>query len=220
MRWTFDADRNPSQRLAGLSVMAPLHLVFTHARLRPLALSAFAYAGAQLSIGGFFVVYLTTAIGLPLVQAGLVFALMQVGGICGRIFWGAIAGRLVAGRHLLMALGLMMAAALAMAAAITPAWPVTLIVLVGIVLGATSLGWNGVSLAEIAARAPEGKIIEATGGVQFVMFAGIVIVPPSFGAIVTLTHSFSMAFLAIAALAMSAGLYLARRPRERGTLPH
>ncbi len=42
------------------------------------------------------------------------------------------------------------------------------------------------------------------------MFAGVVVVPPGFGALVAVTHSYATAFLAIAAVALGTGLYLGR----------
>lgn len=213
LRRRFDADRNPGHRLSSISAMAPLRLVFLHRGLRPLALSAFAYAGCQLSVSGFFVVYLTAAVGMPLVRAGLVFAFLQIAGVCGRVLLGAVAGRLMPARGILVMLGLLIAVGLALMALITPQWPLVFIIAVAVVLGASSLGWNGVNLSEIAARAPEGKISEATGGVQFVMFAGIVVVPPLFGMMVNLTESYAIAFLLLALLAVFGSLYLAGAPR-------
>ncbi|MFQ5936439.1 MAG: MFS transporter [Acidiferrobacterales bacterium] len=213
LRERLDADRDPRHSLRGVSIAAPLKLVFTQPNLRPLALVTFVYAGCQLSVSGFFVVYLTQAVGMPLLQAGFVFALLQVAGICGRVLLGALAGRLVPARRLLAILGVSIAITSAMTAAITAQWPLIVIILVAIVLGASCLGWNGISLSEIAARAPEGKISEATGGVQFVMFAGIVLVPPSFGAVVNFTANYAVAFLLLVALAMIAGIYLMGAPR-------
>ncbi len=208
LRRKFDADRNPGHRLSSISVMTPLRLVFSHRGLRPLALSAFAYAGCQLSVAGFFVVYLTDAVDVPLVRAGLVFALLQLAGVCGRVLLGAVAGRLVPAHRILILLGLLIAFGLVMMALITPQWPLLLIIAVAALLGASSLGWNGVNLSEIATRAPEGQISEATGGVQFVMFAGIVVVPPLFGALVNLMHDYTIAFLLLAALAITGSVAL------------
>lgn len=209
LRRRFDADRNPGHRLSSISMMTPLRLVFSHRGLRPLALSAFAYAGCQLSVGGFFVVYLTDAVGMPLVRAGLVFASLQIAGVCGRVLLGAVAGRLMSARRILVMLGLLIAVGLVLMALITPQWPLVFIIAVAVVLGASSLGWNGVNLAEIVARAPEGKISDATGGVQFVMFAGIVVVPPLVGMTVNLIGSYAVAFFLLALLAVVGSLCLA-----------
>lgn len=146
---------------------------------------------------------------MPLVQAGLAFAFLQTGGVFGRILWGAVAGRFVSSRKLLALLGITTAVLVAGTAALTSDWSFSVISILGFILGASSFGWNGVFLAEIATRAPEGKISEATGGVQFVMFGGVVVMPPMFGALVSATQSYTAAFFIVAAAALLAGVYLA-----------
>src|SRR5690606_37311309 len=91
--------------------------------LRRLALSAFAYAGCQVCVSAFFVIYLADGIGMPLVRAGLIFAVVQVGGIGGRILWGAVAERLLSSRAVLVLLGVLMAGGCAATAAFAPDWP-------------------------------------------------------------------------------------------------
>ena len=71
----------------------------------------------------------------------------------------------------------------------------------------------------VASRAPEGAIGQATGAVQFVMFAGVVVVPPGFGVLVALTHSYATAFLAVAAVAMGTGLYLGKAYKAAADAP-
>ncbi len=206
VRRAFDADRRPDLPLAVAGIAAPLKLLRADPMLRALAAAGFAYAGCQTSVAAFFVLYLTDALGMPLIQAGLVLAVVQAGGIAGRLFWGALSGSVVSARAVLAGLGVMMAACLG--AFVTADWPPALLTILALGIGASSFGWNGVYLSEVASRAPEGNIGEATGAVQFVMFAGVVIVPPGFGALVAVTHSYSTAFLAVAAVALGTGLYL------------
>ncbi len=208
LRRTFDADRKPNWPLRSASVIAPLRLVFADRKLRKFSIAGFAYSGCQVSVGAFFVVYLAQALTMSLVQAGLVFACVQAGGIFGRIFWGVIADRWLSTRMLLVALGLLIAICLVTTASFTTNWPLAVIMAVGFVLGASSFGWVGIYLSEIAKLAPEGKVGEATGGTQFIYFGGVVIVPPCFGALVNLTGSYMFAFLAIAALAIVNSFYL------------
>ncbi|MCH8835359.1 MAG: MFS transporter, partial [Proteobacteria bacterium] len=154
--------------------------------------------------------YLTDALAMPLIQAGLVLAVVQAGGIAGRLFWGALSGSMISARAVLAGLGVMMAACLAATAVLTADWPPALLTILALALGASSFGWNGVYLSEVASRAPEGAIGEATGAVQFVMFAGVVVMPPGFGVLVAVTHGYTTAFLAVAAVALGTGLYLGR----------
>ncbi|MFQ5995995.1 MAG: MFS transporter, partial [Acidiferrobacterales bacterium] len=208
LRPTFDADRKPNWPLRSASVIAPLRLVLGDRLLRKFSIAGFAYSGCQVSVGAFFVVYLAQALAMSLVQAGLVFACVQAGGIFGRILWGIIAERWLSTRMLLVGLGLLIAVCLVATASFTPGWPLAVIMAVGFVLGASSFGWVGIYLSEIAKLAPEGKVGEATGGTQFIYFGGVVVVPPCFGALVNLTGSYTFAFFVIAALAMVNSFYL------------
>jgi len=208
VRNAFDADRRPDLPLAVAGIAAPLKLLRADPMLRALAAAGFAYAGCQTSVAAFFVLYLTDALGMPLIQAGLVLAVVQAGGIAGRLFWGAVAGSVISARAVLAGLGVMMAACLGATALLTADWPPALLTVLALALGASSFGWNGVYLAEVVSRAPEGAIGQATGAVQFVMFGGVVVVPPAFGALVAVTHGYTAAFLAVAAVALGTGLYL------------
>ena len=207
VRNAFDADRRPDLPLAVAGMAAPLKLLRTDPMLRALAAAGFAYAGCQTSVAAFFVLYLTDALAMPLIRAGLVLAVVQAGGIAGRLLWGAVAGSVVSARAVLAGLGVMMAACLAAMALLTADWPPALLTILALALGASSFGWNGVYLSEVASRAPEGAIGQATGAVQFVMFGGVVVMPPGFGALVAVTHGYTTAFLAIAAVALGTGLY-------------
>jgi len=209
LRKTLDADRSPGRLWKGVSIRQPVRLVLVHPTLRKLAIAGFAYAGCQLSVGFFFVVYLTESLHMPLVQAGLVFALVQTGGVAGRIFWGLVAGSWLSTRALLALLGLLIAVCLLATAAFTADWPLSVIVAIGFVLGASSYGWVGIYLSEVASLAPGGRVGDATGGAQFVHFSGAAAIPPAFGAIVALLDSFAAALIVIAAVAALAGLYVA-----------
>ncbi len=92
-------------------------------------------------------------------------------------------------------------------------WPLLAVIAVATVLGASSLGWNGVLLSEVATHAPEGLAVDATAGMQVVMFGGITVVPPLFGLLVMSTDSFTAAFISVAVLAVVGTVVLARMPR-------
>jgi hypothetical protein len=98
-------------------------------------------------------------------------------------------------------------AALALAAA-GPGWPVALVVLAGIVMGATAVGWNGVMLAETARIAPEGQVGGATAAVSFAFALTMLVAPPAFSVLVGLTGGYAAGFLlcALAALGGAAAI--------------
>ena len=204
LRARFDQNRTTPQRLGLASVAGPIALVLSDPVLRRLTLVAFAYAGCQVSVGAFYVVYLVAAEDMTLSQAGSAFAFVQMGGIGGRLLWGSLAGRWINPRRLLALIGLLTAASLFATTLIQPDWPFLLLAVQGLVLGASSFGWNGVFLSEAASLAPAGRAGDTTGGVQFIMFGGVVVVPPLFGLLAGVSGSYAIAFYAVAAVALSA----------------
>ena len=92
-------------------------------------------------------------------------------------------------------------------------WPLSGVIALATLLGASSLGWNGVMLSEVATHAPEGLAVDATAGMQVVMFGGITVVPPVFGYLVIRSGSFTASFATVAALAVVGALLVSRMPR-------
>jgi MFS family permease len=73
---------------------------------------------------------------------------------------------------------------------------------------------EGVYLAEVARRAPEGQVGVATGGTQFFTFLGALAGPPLFAASVSATGEYGSGFAVFAVLPMLAAvLLLVRRNR-------
>jgi MFS family permease len=213
LRRSLDSHPRSALKLDAQSLVGPVRLALVDARLRRYTLTAFAYAGCQLSVMAFMVVYLTRALNMSLVQAGTVFAFLQVGGFTGRLLWGGVASRLGTPRVVLVTIGLITAVCLSVTPFMSGTWPLLAVVLLATLLGASSLGWNGIMLSEVATHAPEGRAVEATAGMQVVMFGGITVFPPMFGFLVVHTESFTAAFLAVAVLAVAGALNMARMPR-------
>jgi MFS family permease len=213
LRRGIDAVHRRPLKLDMTSLLGPVQLALGNPRLRGYTLTAFAYAGCQLSVMSFMVVFLTRTVNMSLVQAGSVFAFLQIGGFAGRLIWGGIASRLGAPRMVLVIIGVITAASLVVTPFMDASWPLLAVISLAIVLGASSLGWNGVMLSEVATHAPEGRAVEATAGMQVVMFGGITVFPPIFGFLVMHTQSFTAAFVAVAVLAIGGALLMASLPR-------
>ncbi len=208
LRRQFDIDLRTSHRVVVGGFIEPLKLILADRRLRALSLASFTYAGTQISVVAFFVLFLTEALHMPLAVAGLTYAAVQAGGITGRIFWGAIAERLLAAVHVLAGLGILIAIAMVLTAAFAADWPRPAIFAASFLLGTCGFGWNGVCLSEVVRLAPHGKASIATGGIQSFMFGGVVIVPPIFGAVVGASDDYTPAFFVLASLTFLAGLSL------------
>ena len=213
LRASIDEVHRRPLKLDMKSLLGPVRLALGNPRLRGYTLTAFAYAGCQLSVMSFMVVFLTRTVNMSLVQAGSVFAFLQIGGFAGRLIWGGIASRLGSPRIVLVIIGAITATSLVVTPFMNATWPLLAVISLAIVLGASSLGWNGVMLSEVATHAPEGRAVEATAGMQVVMFGGITVFPPIFGFLVMHTQSFTAAFVAVAVLAIGGALLMASLPR-------
>lgn len=185
------------------SFLDPLRAVFAQPPLRNLGLASLTFAAMQLTLSSFLTVHLVETVRLRLVDAGLLFAASQAAGVVGRIGWGVVADRLLSARATLVLVGLVMTGAVAVVGWFTPAWPFWSMLVVCLIAGASSTGWNGVALSEIARFAPPGEAGTMTAAVQVLMFAGILVGPPLFSAVLTLTGDFHAAFVAIAAVTLA-----------------
>ncbi len=209
-RASVDLATHVDRPLKPVSLLEPLRFVLGHPQLREMALASCTYSGMQSCLATFLVVYLAKRIELSVPVAGAVLATAMTAGIFGRISLGVVADNWVSPRRLLGILGVTMSAGAALTAAFTEAWPVALIFVVSFVYGATAIGWNGVYLSEVARIAPAGKAGSATGASLAMTYAGVVLLPMLFWIIVSLTDSYSAAYLAAAALTLWRGSFFLR----------
>ena len=209
------AARDPDAPRARGGIVGPLRRVLADRTLRELALVSFGYAATQVSLTSFLVVYLVDGLGHSLVAAGLALTVATIGGVVGRVVWGALADRLAAPREVLAGLGIAAALAAFTTASFGADWPWPLVVAVGAAFGATAIGWNGVQLAELARHAPPGQAGAITGGAGVITFAGVVVGPPSFALLASIAGSYRAGFAAIGIVSLGCGLWLLRSGRER-----
>ena len=174
---------------------------------------SFAYAAVQVCLTSFLVVFLHDALGWSLVASGLALTVATIGGVIGRIFWGALADHWVTPRLTLSVIGLLAGICGLTMAFATSAWPTWVVLPVAVLFGATAIGWNGVQLSELARKATPGTAAAVTGASGFITFAGVVIGPPLFAALAALTGSYRAGFLLMATVSLvaSSALYL-RKP--------
>ena len=205
LRPAFDAERNRAQRLGLDAIFSPQAIRAPMAALRqnPLlprvTLLSVSFAIAQGCLFSFTVTWLVEKRGLDLVLAGTVFAGMQLAGVVARILLGWVADRTGNALANLVAQGFGAGAAI-LALALLPAdagfWPLALI---AVLCGFFGASWNGISLAEVARLAPPGKVAEATAGSTIFVFLGYVAGPSIFAALVSLTGSWTLPKILMAA---------------------
>ena len=97
----------------------------------------------------------------------------------------------------------------------TPAWPTHAILVLALLFGATAIGWNGVQLSEVARLSEPGMAGKVTGATGFVTFAGVVIGPPSFALLSSVTGSYRTGFATFAAFSAAAVIALSRSREAR-----
>jgi MFS family permease len=214
VRAMLDTGRRPAPMPSFARIVAPLQHILRTPVLVELVVVAFVYAALQVCLMSFLVVYLTESIGYSLVAAGLALTVANLGGIVGRILWGAVADFHVAPRTLLGLIGLAAGACAWSTAAFGADWPIAAILVLCSLFGATAIGWNGVQLAEVARNAPADEVGAITGAAGFITFGGVVTGPPTFALIAALTGGYRTGFAVFGGLSIGCGLWLLARNRQ------
>lgn len=205
-----DASQPHHHVASGSGLLEPLRLVFSHARLREMAISSFAFSGMQMCLGSYLVVVLIERAALTVAVAGGALSVAMVAGIIGRLFWGLLADYGFSARAVLGLLGLLMATGAMLVTQIDNNWGLGLIYFVCFLFGASAVGWNGVYLAEVAHIAPPGLAGSATGASLAMTYSGVVILPTLFWLVHALTDSYAPGFVLVGLLALWRGVIFLR----------
>ncbi len=209
--WVLYRER-PDDPSAGPRPARPgLSTVIRNRSLLLLSGVTFLYAGVQLSLAGFMVLFLTEKVGMSIVEAGAMLALAQAGGIVGRIGWGVVSDVLFGGRRkIVMAIFSVMAAVSSVVLAMTgPETPRAVLLITLVVAGVSAIGWNGINMLFVAEIAGRQASATAAGLNLTCSYLGIMVGPPIFGYLVDMTGSYATAFLVGAAASLASLLLLA-----------
>jgi hypothetical protein len=210
MRREFDADRQPGYPVRLGDFVTTIAFVLRGTALRNLGFACFAFNGLQTVFTSYFVITLTS-LGYGLEAAGAMYSLAMVVAIPGRIFWGWVAGGLVAPRLLMAWLAIGMAAGAAALGMIGADWPVWLTAVVAVALSATVMSWHGVVLSECVRLAPPGNPGAATGGVLSFGQLGGLILPLVYAGMLSATGNTGIGFLVCGLPGLVVGVMLLRR---------
>jgi MFS family permease len=200
-----------SRTVVRASLVESVRMVLAHRALRRLSLTAFLYGGVQLTSASFLVVFLVEQASMSVVRAGAVLSAAMLAGTVGRLAWGALADALGDARKVLIALGAVTAICVALLTQVNAQWPYAGVVGLAMVLGAGTLGWNGVYVAELARTAPEDRVAQATGASLMFAYSGAVFVPPLFALLHALSASYVLPFAMLAGLAGAGAVSLSRK---------
>ncbi len=209
VRAQWDDDRKPDAGVAR-QAMEGMSLLWHYPVLRWLSVASLFLSGVQLCLSSFTVTMLVHEGGYSLVAAGVMLSVTQGAGVTARVLWGWLADRSGDCLALFTRLSAVSVVCCLAMSQLTPQWPQLAVALLFVVFGATAIGWNGLFLAEVARRAPPGKVGIATSGAMVWNFAGILIGPALFALIVRAngSYAFTYGLLTLFALAGFALLLL------------
>ncbi|MDE0309389.1 MAG: MFS transporter [Acidiferrobacterales bacterium] len=208
LRRQFDSTRiNVPLAWSFATLIGPVRQIMRIPLLRGFATVGFTYAGVQICISSFFVVFLVQQ-GFTLVEAGVCFLFVNIGGIIGRIAWGGISDKWLTPKYTLTVIGVISAVSLSGIFAVTDGWHKFFLYIFSFILGSSTHGWNGVFLSEVANHAPQGESHNWTGGVQFLIYGGVAVLPPLFGFVILTTGGYTVPFLLIALCVFLASISL------------
>jgi ACS family hexuronate transporter-like MFS transporter len=175
---------------------AQLREVLSNRSILALSIMGIFLAGAQLAIITHLVLFLKKEYLFSTVLAGFFLALVQAGGIAGRIGWGLVSDFLAGGRRksILVIIGITAILQLFILGRIGPDIPAILLVLFIILLGSTTIGYHGVLFGLMGEMVRKEVVGLATGFSLTITFLGIVLYPPLFGHLVDRWGSYSPAW--------------------------
>lgn len=198
------------QSLRTLAV--PLGSLMHSRGLLKMAVVGSLFAVAQSCWFTFTVIYLVDRLQFSLALAGVVFAVMQAGGVIGRIALGLLSDYLRSATIALSIAAVLSAATTALLGLTSPQWPLWSIVLLAFVAGCSAASWNGVQIAEVARRSPSHLISETSAGSSILVNLANMLAPTAFAAFVAATGRYDYAFLCAAACSL---LVMVALPRDR-----
>lgn len=201
----FDSARGaPAGRSASTSLSLP--------RIGPTALFGFVMSGVQFSLAGYLTVYLVDAHGFSKTTAGTALSVAFASACFGRIAWGWLSDRWF-GSHA-TTLALIAAASAAAIAAMASGIDGPSLWLIMVMIGLSSIAWNGVYMALITEPAARDGLGRATGRGLIAIYAGSALVPPLLGAVKDVTGSWPAAWGVAVGAVLVAGAILAGTSRR------
>jgi MFS transporter, ACS family, aldohexuronate transporter len=166
---------------------------------------------AQSSVLSYLVLYARDTFDLSSIDAARLLALAHLGGATGRLGWGVVSDRCFGGRRRPgLAINAFVAAASFATFALGAAVPPLLASVAAFVAGVGAFGWVGLYFALMAEIGGPRFAGLMTGLSVIFAWGGVLMGPPLFGALVELTDSYRMAWLALTALTLVVAAVLPR----------
>jgi MFS family permease len=175
----------------------------------------------QYAIVAFLALDIDRGSKLTLAQASLLVAVANVGGIVGRVAWGAASDRLLGrGRKpLLVAVNLGGLAGALLLAIVPPSSSVAVLVAVAALAGLTLIGYQGLWVTMVAEAAGPEQVGAATGFAITFVGVAIALSPPLYGLVADLAGTYRAIWLVLSGvlvLALVPALMIEERSADDG----
>jgi len=192
------------------ALWVPLQSLQSNAGLLRMSIVGSLFAVSQSCWFTFTVIYLIDRLGFSLGVAGAVFAVMQAGGVIGRVMLGWLSDHLRSATLSLALAAILSALTTVMLGMSSPDWPTWTIVLLAFVAGGSAASWNGVQIAEVARRSPPNLISETAAGASILVGIVNMLVPTAFAVFVAFSGHYDYAFIMVGASTLLVLVFLPR----------
>ena len=162
-----------------------LRLSLATRRIAATSMACMFFAGSQVALIAFLVVYLWQIGVMSVAQAGMAFSCFAASGVAARLVFGWFAERLISSFALLVFSACGMAVSLIALASFSTEWSLRAMFAVIAFAGCTGNGWVGLSRSSRAGA--RRKTADVTSGAQVFMYAGVFVTPLARSAALDLT---------------------------------
>jgi sugar phosphate permease len=175
--------------------------------------SGLALGMTQAAVLAYLALFARERLGLTVVAAGGLLALVQAGGTAGRLGWGIVSDRLFGGRRRpCVIINSLIGGTTSLIFASAVALPGPLLGVVAVIAGAGAFGWVGLYLALAAEVGGPRYAGLLTGVAVACAWSGVLVGPPLFGLLLEATGSYQLPWLGLGFLACGAAAALASIP--------
>lgn len=181
-----------------------------------IGLTGMSYVATQFTIVSYLVLYLHDQAGQPVALASIFLALVQFGGIVGRVFWGYISDRFFQAKRkavIILIGGIAAAMSLSMLF-LTRGTPLWIIGLLSWIFGFSAVGWNGVFITMLSEMAGKEQAGTAVGIGLTMLQIGVLLFPPAFGFLVDLSGTYKISWIGLSVL-MGIGMLMLSFVKEK-----
>lgn len=217
----------PSERR--VSMLASLRATTGNRRLWMASCIALLFVGTQMASITYLALYFMDVVLVEwvpeeparIVAAGGYLALCQLGGAFGRVFWGAVSDRAFRRRRatVMVVVGALSSLSSLAMGNLRPDFPMWLLAVVVIALGASAVGWNGAYLAWLGEMVDRKHVATGVGLSMTLSETGSIGAPPLFGFVADVTGSYQASWFLLSLLCVGGALVALLAARGQANSP-